>query len=1071
MTCPKCGGTNPVGNRFCGSCGASLPSAGPAGHSPAAVVERRQLTLLFCDLVDSTALSVRLDPEDFRDIIGLYQRTCASIVARSGGFVTRLLGDGVLASFGYPSADENDAERAVRAGLALVEAVGQLRTVDGDPLQARVGIASGLVVVGAGDSPNEGIVGDTPNLAARLQALAEPGQVVVSSSTRHLLGARFDFADLGSQYLKGFAEPVRVWQATRENEVRERFEALHAGGMNAIVGRDPELAFIVDRWSKAKHGEGQVVLVSAEAGVGKSRLVHALLQRLGSETAARRLYHCSPFHRNSALHPMLEQLQHAADFWASDSPGVRLAKFTAFSERLGYTDEKRALLAYLLSLPGNELHPRQDLTPKAQMDATLAALADFVLDLARTQPVLIVVEDLHWIDPTTLALVERLTDQVRFMPVFMIATFRPEFLVKWTGGHISKVALSHLGQRDTAELLAQLTRGKQLPAAVRDQIVAKTDGIPLFVEELTKTILESGMVRDAGDRYELAVQVQTAVVPATLRDSLMARLDRLGRVKEVAQIGAAIGRNFTYELLAAVTPLPEEALNEALDQLIEAGLVFPRGLPPHGTYTFKHALVQDTAYDSMLRARRRVLHAQIARVLGDRWPEIVAEQPELLAHHHTLAGNAEEAVQLWLRAARRSAERGGPAEAIGLFEKALEVLRTCPATPGRHRQELAIRIALVTLTMSLKGYSSRDTERAIANARHLAERLGETGQIFPILYGEWVATFARGQIEASRELAEHFAILAARQPDTTPRVVAHRMLGGTLVHLGELSRGREQLERCVGLYDPAAHGAAALIYGQDSRVSALAFLSWALLIQGHPGDAIAAACRSLECASETEHAHTQAVALCLAGLITRVMMRDVAGVAELAATAIALAEQNGLSMWLQAATIADGWLQAQRGFPDQGIRQTRKGLDGLKAMGVEILRPFFLSLLAEIYAGCDEQEAGLEAIAEAIALVPKGGERLWHADLHRVEGELLMARASIGGEVAAEATLLRAVALARGQGARYWELRAATSLAGLWLRQGDAARARTLLASVYRASDDAIGLRDFQAARVMLSQL
>jgi predicted ATPase len=774
---------------------------------------------------------------------------------------------------------------------------------------------------------------------------------------------------------------------------------------------------------------------------------------------------------NSALHPILEHLETIAEFTSSDSADSKLRKFEALADRLGYSPEETALLTYLLSLPGSERHPRQDLTPQARMDATLRALADLVVRFAQSHPVHIVVEDLHWIDPTSLALLDLMVERIRHIPILMMLTFRPEFTAKWEGSHISHLVLGNLSPRETLDMLLQLTGGKPLPAAVCNHILAKTDGVPLFVEELTKAILESDIVRDAGDSYRLAVNEKSVTVPSTLRDSLMARLDRLGSAKEVAQIGAAIGRSFPYELIAGLTHLSAKGLSETLHQLAVSGLIVPHGAPPMSNYTFKHALFQDTAYDSLLRARRRTLHAQIARVMVELWPEATATQPEILAHHYAAAGDTELAIQFWLKAARRSAERGSPAEAIGHYENALELIYTWPPTPDRHKQELAIRIALVTPTMSLKGYCSRDTEIVIANARTLAERLGETGQIFAIMYAEWVSTFARGKIESSRGLAEHFMALAQSQADTTPLVVAHRMLGATLVNLGEFSGGQETLEGCIKLYRPRLHGAAAFVYGQDSRVSALSFLSWALLIQGYSDKALKAARRAVSYAEKTQHAHSQAVALCLAGLFTRIMMRDTEGVREHAGKALALTAQQGLAMWLAAATIAEGWLVAQDGLGAEGIQKIRKGLDGLQAMGVGILRPFFLNLLAEAYGRCGEIGAGLDAVSEAFALTEAGGERIWDADLHRVNGELLLAQGGIDAEKGAEAMLLKGISIAQKQGAQFWKLRAATSLALLWSRQTKGGRARDLLEPICSSLHGKHKLHDLETAKGLLCNL
>jgi class 3 adenylate cyclase/predicted ATPase len=1066
MNCPHCAAATPPGNKFCGQCGGALAVAAPrptrAARAADASVERRQMTMVFCDIVESTLLSTRLDPEDLREIINQYHRCCAAAVVRFGGMIARYMGDGVLAYFGYPVAGENDAECAIRAGLAVLEGVDSLPIPSG-PIRVRVGIATGLVVVGdligEGAAREQPVVGDTPNLAARLQTLAEPGTLVISRATRDLVGARFDLVDLGPCSLKGFDKPVPAWRVLREADARGRFEARETGERGLLVGREQELGRLLAAWTTARSGRGQVALVCGEPGLGKSRLVHALADRLSGQAMTRLTYYCSPFHRNSALRPVLDQLEHAAGFDRLDTPEQKREKLERFMSRHGDGGEVMRLLAFLLSLPGSERHPREDLSAQRQADYNLDTLTGMIADLARTAPLLIIVEDLHWIDPTSRALLERLNRLIADLPVLMVVTYRAEISLDWPGAQVT-ISLGRLSQGATLDLVAQLTGGKQIPNELRDQIVDKTDGIPLFVEELTKSILESGVLKETGGRFEMRLPVPSMSVPSTLRDSLMARLDRLAPVKEVAQIGAAIGRSFSYELLAAVSGLPEEELADALRQLVAAGLIFAQGSPPRSDYSFKHALVQDTAYDSLLRTRRRVLHAQIAAALIEHFPQIAAAQPELLAHHYTTAGDADRAVQHWLKAGQRAAERGGPRESVGHFERALDVLTALPPGPERDRREFALRLALVTPTMALSGYGSDATERTILRARALAEKIGETARIFPIAYGEWVSNYARGKIAYSRDLAENFLSLAERQTDMVPIVVGHRMLGSSLSILGELPAGRATLERCVQLYDPAQHGAAAVAYGQDSRVSAMSFLSWAQLALGDIAVAIDTAERAIGYAEVMPHANTQGVALCLAGAIFRGIVRDVPGIGACSARAIAVAEKQDLWLWLLAARVEQGWYTALQGEPEPALAQMRRALQDMKAIGVFIVRSHFCGLLAQVHAMAGQLQEGLAAMEEAMACLKESGERIWEADLHRIHGDLLLAS---GDKAGAEAALQLAIDVARRQGARFWELRAATSLAALWRDRGDRARARDLLTPLCDSFADAPAIEDVRA--------
>ena len=667
-------------------------------HRRPADAERRQLTVMFCDLVGSTALSARLDPEDLREVIAAYHRAVAEIVAGFDGFVAKYMGDGVLVYFGYPRAHEDDAERAVRAGLGVIDAVGRL-DVKSVKLQARVGIATGLVVVGdligEGSAQEQSVVGETPNLAARLQALAEPDAVVIAAGTRRLVGDLFEYRDLGAVEVKGIAAPVPAWQVLRPSVVASRFEALRGSALTPLVGRDEEIDLLLRRWARAKAGDGQVVLVSGEPGLGKSRITAALEERLHAEPHLRLRYFCSPYHQDSALFPFIDQLGRAAGFARDDPPAAKLEKLEALLARAAPPDEDVAFLADLLSLPASERHPLPNLSPQRKKERTLEALIRQLEGLARQQPVVMVFEDAHWIDPTSRELLDLTVERVRSLPVLLIVTFRPEFQPPWTGQpQVTMLALNRLDRRDRTALVEQIAGGKALPDEVVAQIVDRTDGVPLFVEELTKSVLESGLLREEADRYVLDGALPPFAIPTTLHDSLMARLDRLASVRLVAQIGAAIGREFSYALLRAVSRLPEDELQAALARLVASELVFQRGTPPDAVYSFKHALVQDAAHGSLLRSSRQQLHAQIAEALETHSPELMDSQPELFAQHYAEAGLVEKSVAYWGKAGHRSAARSAMAEAAAQFQKGLDQLALLPDDPERQRQELEFCSAL-----------------------------------------------------------------------------------------------------------------------------------------------------------------------------------------------------------------------------------------------------------------------------------------------------------------------------------------------------------------------------------------
>ncbi|MEH2513547.1 class 3 adenylate cyclase/predicted nucleic acid-binding Zn ribbon protein [Nitrobacteraceae bacterium AZCC 1564] len=667
--CPSCGAAIRSGAKFCPACGKRLTASSSdptAATSPIvlarASAERRHLTVMFCDLVNSTVLSARLDPEDMRDVIRLYHDVCAGVVKRFEGFVAKYMGDGVLVYFGYPHAHEDDAERAVRAGLALVETIGTTALpLPGEmKLQVRVGIATGLVVVGdligSGAAQEQAVVGETPNLAARLQGLAAPDTVVIAADTRRLTGGLFEYRDLGPATLKGFADPVRAWQVVGPSSIESRFEALHAASTSTpLIGRDEELDLLMRRWRQVKEGEGRVVQLSGEPGIGKSRVTEAMEERLSDEPHIRLRFFCSPYHGETALHPIVSQLEHAAGFKRDDNAERRLGKLEAIlAPSTKDREQAIALLADLLSI-GGDRYPPPNLSPQRRKEETLEALFAQAAGLAADRPVLMVFEDVHWIDPVSLELLEMTVERIPSLQMLLVISFRPEFQSPWTrDAHVTTLELNRLGRRHGAELVKCLTGNKQLPSAILDQITAHADGVPLFVEELTKAVLESGLISDAGDRYVLTGPVPPLAIPTTLNASLMARLDRLAPIREVAQIGAAIGREFSYELLAALVSLPEGALQEAVERLVHSELVFCRGRPPSATYTFKHALIRDAAYATLLRSRRQELHARIAKVVEDRFPETVDLHPEILAHHWSQAGLVEKAAvyagRTWLRA-------------------------------------------------------------------------------------------------------------------------------------------------------------------------------------------------------------------------------------------------------------------------------------------------------------------------------------------------------------------------------------------------------------------------------------
>jgi class 3 adenylate cyclase/predicted ATPase len=1052
--------------------GASPGPPTPAGSSTPAEAERRQLTVMFCDLVGSTPLSTRFDPEDLRELIGSYHRAVDDTVARFEGFVAKYMGDGVLVYFGYPQAHEDDAERAVRAGLAVIEAIGRLPAPE--PLRVRLGVASGLAVVGdligAGAAQERGVVGETPNLAARLQALARPGTLVVADSTRRQIGTLFEIEDLGPQPLAGFAEPQRAWRVVGESGVASRFEALRSG-TTPLVGRDEELDLLLRRWRQAKSGAGRAVLVSGEPGIGKSRLTAALSAHIETEPHIRLRYFCSPHHQDSALYPFIGQLERAAGFTRDDTNATKLDKLAALLDD-GAEPGDLSLIAEMLSLSGGERFLPLDLSPQRKKERTLAALLRQLQALARRQPILMIFEDLHWIDPTSRELLDLTVEKITGLPVLLVATYRPEFQPPWVGGsQVTVVALNRLGRNEGAALVRQLAGNLgALPPDVVDEIVERTDGVPLFVEELTKAVVEAGA--DRGHASISAVPSSSLAVPATLHASLLGRLDRLGpSAKTAAQVGAVIGRDFSYELLAAAAPLAEPELREALLRLVEAGLVFQRGLPPAAEYLFKHALVQDTAYSTLLRGPRQALHRRIAEALEQRFPESVETRPEILAHHYGEAAMADKAIAYWHRAGKLSVAKSAVREATAQLRRGLGLLEGLPETRERNQLELDIDVTLAAALMAGKGYGDPEVAATLERANRLVTETASVGTPlhFSVLFGLWVSTFAGGAIAAALEHAANFLSFAQSQLSSGPLLVGHRILAHSLIRHGDYRAALAHVETAASLYRPDEHRDSAFHYGQDIGVSAFVQLSSALWHRGYPDQCARAADRALTYSRELGHAHTLAQALYWAGMAA-VFARDVATVCVHSNNCVALASEHGFPQWTAWGRILQGWADAQRGEATTGIARIRDGLAATEATGARAYTPRFLTLLAEALAFAGKIEEALAALDDALAQAAASGAKGDSAEIHRVRGEFT-GRLPYPDPAKAEESFRTALAIARDQGTRGYELRAATSLARLWGEQGRRGEARDLLAPVYGWFTEGFDTADLKDAKRLLDEL
>jgi len=1037
--------------------------------APAA--ERRQLTVMFCSLVGSTELSSRLDPEDLREVIGAYHRAVSEIVAAFDGFVSRYMGDGVLVYFGYPRAHEDDAERAVRAGLGAVDAVRRLN-VESVRFQTRVGIATGLVVVGdligEGSAREQSVVGETPNLAARLQALAQPDAVVIAPGTRRLVGHLFEYRDLGAIEVKGIATPVQASQVLRASIVASRFEALRGSVPTRLIGRDEEIDLLLRRWARAKAGDGQVVLVSGEPGIGKSRIAAALAERLEVEPHLCLRYFCSPYHQDSALYPFIDQLGRASGFARDDPPAAKLEKLEAMLSLAVPPDEDVAFLADLMSLPGWERYPLPNLSPRRKKARTLEALILRLEGLARQQPVVMVFEDAHWIDPTSRELLDLTVERVGSLPVLLIVTFRPEFQPPWTGQpQVTILALNRLDRRDRTAVATQIAGGKTLPDEVVDQIVDRSDGVPLYVEELTRSALESGLLHEKTDRYVLDRALPPLVIPTTLHDSLMARLDRLASVRLVAQIGAAIGREFPYALLRTVSRLPEDELQAALARLVDSELVFQRGPPPDALYSFKHALVQDAAHASLLRNSRQRLHAQIAEALEAGFPEVMDNQPELLALHYAEAGLAEKSVVCWGKAGHRSAARSAMAEAAAQFHKGLDQLALLPDDPERKRKELEFCSSLGAVLQGVKGYAAPETGYAYARARVLWEQLGSPSDFLQVPYGQSVYHMSRGELDLALRLDEDLLRLSCQRNESAGLVLGHYSSGRTLLFAGRFASSRSHLKEAVALYDPNTHRSLVDQVGTHPHVSSQALLGIALFCLGFPDQAVTQSNAAITEARRLAHPPSLSSSLVLGATVAS-LVGDSAVLGRWVDQLVALATEQGFSVRRAQGMIFSGWVKVRNGEVTEGISLLRSGTAAFRATGSEVWTPYLFAFLSRACKIAGQIDEGLSLLDDALQVVERTGERWFAAELNRQKGDVLLQQRQLE---AAEGLYHKALSIAEKQEAKLWELRAAANLARLRRDQGRHREARDLLAAVYAWFTEGFNTPDLKEAKALLEEL
>ncbi|HEX5326566.1 MAG TPA: adenylate/guanylate cyclase domain-containing protein [Acetobacteraceae bacterium] len=1100
MQCPGCGGTAPKRARFCPNCGTSLAwrcscgSTNPPEHkfclrcgtpkrtqiltaddvsAPTTdTAERRFVTVLFCDLVGSTELSRRLDPEDLRDVVSAYHRCVVAIAERHGGYVARFLGDGVLVYFGWPKAHEDDPERALRAGLGATEAVAQLQAglVAAGSLQAHVGVATGPVVVGNPVNPaGEGDVydrdvatGETPNLAARMESLAEPGTMVIAESTWRLTGDLFEYRDLGPHYLKGYAAPVGAWQVLRERPVASRFEALRGRAM-PLVGRVEELRLLMRRWEQAKAGGGRVVLLSGEPGIGKSRLAAAVLEQLWPERHGQLRFFCAPHYQDSALHPVIAQMERSAEFDRDDDPPTKVRKLERWLAPCNPAQADLALIAKLLALPHSAELEVRSLTPHQERKRILAAILRQLQRVSLETPIIALVEDIHWADPTTLELLELVVECIGQMSVLLLVTARADIQVPWISQpEVSMLLLNRLDRRETVDLIAEVTGGRTLPTDVVEQIALRADGIPLFAEELTKTVLDTGQIGH-GEGGTTGGSEAAILVPSTLQTLLMARLDRLGEAREVAQVGAVIGREFPFGLVRQLSAVVPERLPGLLGELASAGLIAVQGEPPEAIYTFKHALVQDAAYGSMLRDRRKNLHLRLAETLEQ--DSATGVQPEVLARHFAEAGSAGKAIGHYLKAAAHADGRGAVREMVNHLRRGLRLLDDLADSLQRKQWELALQTALGRGLIDNKGSGDEAGYAAFMRARELSLELNETDQLLPILYGLQVYHFTRSQPDMVLTYAQEILDFGRRSGNRQAVLTGHRVAGSAYLLTGRFVQARGAYDDLLALYDDGSDARLASDTVRDPKVAGCAFLGICLTALGHLDQGAACTLQSMAHAEALRHPISVAFGL-RRGCIQCMLRRDVAGVTEFAGRLLAMSGEYETFLGQREGLLFQSWAALHKRREPALLAQLSAVLIQLDSSHMWAMLPYFMASGAEILDALGDHERGAALLERASELVTLTGEQ-W------CEAEILRLRACLGVRGADDATslLLRSIELAQAQGAKLWELRSATSLARHWHNERRITEARNLLAPVVAWFTEGVDAPDLRMARSLLDEL
>ncbi|MEO8333504.1 MAG: adenylate/guanylate cyclase domain-containing protein [bacterium] len=1047
--------------------------------------ERRQLTVFFVDLVGSASLSETFDPEELRDHYAEYQGVCAGIIARYEGHVAQYLGDGILAYFGYPKAHEDDAVRAVQSALDTLQGLATI-SLNGERPQVRIGIHTGLVVVGdvgSGDTREQLALGEAPNVASRLQGEAQPDQIMISDATRRLVSGHFILEDHGTRKLKGISRPMQLFRVLGRSDASSRFSAMAASGLAPFIGREREVEAIRGAWAEASKGAGRTLLLRGEAGIGKSRLIGIALQTALDQVHDSFEVECSPYDMNSALHPITTMLDRKLGFSAEMAPDEKLDRLERFIEgRSVAVDEAMPLLAALFSIPTGERFPSIALPPARQRQRTLEILADLLLHAPAGAPVLLLVEDLHWADPSTLELVAALVARQGSSPLLMVCTTRPGGSVSWpAAAHWKEIQVVALAQGDARNLIAGVVGRKTLPEEVMQQLIERTGGVPLFVEAVTRTIIETGVLRELDDRYELVGPLPPGLIPATVHDSLMARIDRLGPDKAVAQLASAIGREFGFALLLSVSEKTPNGLEYALNRLVELDLVSQEGVAPTSTYTFKHALIQDAAYESLLRRTRQEYHETIARSLVANFPDVAAKRPELVAQHFSRAGLGAQAIGYWLSAGQQALGRAANHEAIAHLKRGLELIDDVPESE-RLAMELEFQAALAPALTATQGWASPELDRAYRRAGELVDLVAGTPHRLPVLWGTWAYHFVAGRVGESLTLAPQVLDLATSVGNPLLIPPARHATACSHCYHGDFHKSIEHANAGLAVFELEQERLIARTFGHGSSVCLLSFKGDALWMLGFPDQALAASDESLALARQLNHMPSLAWAVSYKTWFHH-LLRDPVRINEMADEAVRLSNEEGFAFWEPMVAVYRGWAMAQDGHVDEGIAHMRDGLARYRAAGNGCTQVHMLAALAEVLWDARQVDEAFTVLREGMALAKGTEEGFYEPEFYRLKGKFLFDQAmglaeppKSGGDrvtllASAQSNVRLALEMSRMQEAKSLELRALMTLADVQRELGDGAQVRQALADVLASFTEGFDTPDLVDARAMLEQV